>query len=349
MSMTSGPELVTGGRRRVRATDFAFKAREGALRYVGVLGALALLIIWLSATQSQFLTSGNLLNILQQNAPLMVVAVGMTFVMLVGGFDLSVGGMLALSSVLLATIINAGVPIVLAFILVIAAAALIGLVVNGMLIAKVGLSFFVVTLGTASLFRGFAYVKTHGETIGLYNQPLIKEIGANSVFGIPILAVVSLVILIIAIGVTRWTGFGRQVYAVGGNADAARLAGINVTAVRAAAYCIAATCAGIAGVLMTCRLVSAAPEVGTGMELTAAAAVLLGGTSLTGGSGSIMGTLLGVLFLGVLSNGLTLAGISSFWQGVVTGAVLILAVLFDRLRPKLASTNSASAIRQERI
>lgn len=325
MATTSVPTPRVGG--------VARRARDGALRYLGALSALALMIIWLSATQSQFLTTGNLLNILQENAALLVVAVGMTFVMLVGGFDLSVGGMLALSGVLLATMVTGGVPVILAIILVVVAATLLGLVVNGLLVAKVGLSFFVVTLGTASLFRGFALVATQGETKGLYDQPLIKAIGSNALLGVPILAIVALVVVVAGIAIAHWTGFGRQVYAVGGNPEAARLAGINVVAVRTAAYGIAAGCAGIAGVLTTCRLSSAAPDVAVGIELTAAAAVLLGGTSLMGGSGSVFGSLLGVLFLGVLANGLTLAGIASFWQGVVTGAVLVLAVLFDRFRP----------------
>jgi ribose transport system permease protein len=316
-----------------RGAGMGRQVRDGMLRYLGVLGALALLVIWLTATQSQFLTSGNLLNILEANASLLVVAVGTTFVMLVGGFDLSVGGMLALTGVILATLIQEGLPVLLAIVLVVIGATLVGLVVNGLLIARVGLSFFVVTLGTASLFRGLALVKTQGETQGLYEESLIKAIGTNDLVGIPVLVVVAGVVLVLALLVTRFTGYGRQLYAVGGNADAARLAGINVTAVRASAYAIAGMCAGIAGVLTTSRLAAAAPDMGAGIELTAAAAVLIGGTSLMGGSGGLLGSLLGVLFLGVLSNGLTLAGISAFWQGVVTGAVLILAVLFDRFRP----------------
>jgi ribose transport system permease protein len=316
-----------------RGVSAGRQLRDGMLRYLGVLGALALLVIWLGTTQSQFLTSGNLLNILEANSALLVVAVGTTFVMLVGGFDLSVGGMLALTGVMLATLIQNGFPVVLAMVLVVLGATLLGLVVNGVLVAKVGLSFFVVTLGTASLFRGLALVKTKGETQGLYEESLIKTIGTNDVLGIPILVIIAGVVLAVGLVITRWTGYGRQLYAVGGNADAARLAGINVTAVRASAYAIAAFCAGIAGVLTTCRLAAAAPDMGAGIELTAAAAVLIGGTSLMGGSGGLLGSLLGVLFLGVLSNGLTLAGISAFWQGVITGAVLVLAVLFDRFRP----------------
>lgn len=313
--------------------DLTRHAREGVLRYLGVLAALVLLVIWLSITQSDFLSSGNVLNILEANAALLTVAVGATFVMLVGGFDLSVGGMLGLTGVMLATLIGSGIPTGLAIAIVVIGATLVGLVLNGVLIARAGLSFFVVTLGTGSLFTGVALVKTQGTTQGLYTNSLIRAIGTNAVAGVPISVIIAGLVLVLGIGVIHFTGFGRQVYVVGGNQEAARLAGINVTAVRISAYAIAAGCAGIAGVLTTGRLASAAPDTGTGIELTAAAAVLIGGTSLFGGSGGLFGSLLGVLFLGVLSNGLTLGGISAFWQGVVTGIVLILAVMFDRFRP----------------
>ncbi len=319
--------------RQGRVGEFARDALKSFLRYLGVLLALVLLVAWLGATQPQFLTSGNWSNILQASAALMVVSVGITFVMLVGGFDLSVGGMLALTGVFLAVLIEKGVPTGLAIFAMIVAATVVGLVLNGILIARVGLSFFVVTLGTASLFQGVALVETKGTTQGLYSNSTILAIGSNSVAGIPISVLIAAGVLVAGLLILHFTGFGRQLYIVGGNQEAARLAGINVVGVRVAAYAISAGCAGIAGVLTTGRLASATPDMGTGIELTAAAAVLIGGTSLFGGSGGLFGSLLGVVFLGALSNGLTLSGISAFWQGVVTGIVLIVAVLFDRFRP----------------
>jgi ribose transport system permease protein len=316
-----------------RGRELMRDALTSFLRYIGVLLALVLLVAWLGATQPQFLTSGNWSNILQASAALMVVSVGITFVMLVGGFDLSVGGMLALTGVFLAVLIEHGVPTGVAIVCMIVAATVIGLVLNGILIARIGLSFFVVTLGTASLFQGVALVQTKGTTQGLYSNSTILAIGSNSVAGIPVSVLIAAGVLVAGLLVLHFTGFGRQLYVVGGNQEAARLAGINVVAVRVAAYAISAGCAGIAGVLTTGRLASATPDMGTGIELTAAAAVLIGGTSLFGGSGGLFGSLLGVLFLGALSNGLTLSGISAFWQGVVTGIVLVLAVLFDRFRP----------------
>lgn len=311
-------------------SGWARGVRDGARRYLGVLAALILLVIWLSATQSAFFTSGNIVNILQASAPLLALSVGATFVMLVGGFDLSIGGMLGLSGVMLATLIQSGIPTGLAIAIVVIGGTLVGLVLNGILIARTGLSFFVVTLGTGSLFTGAAEVKTQGNTQGLYTNSLIHSIGTGTVAGVPVAVIIAAVVLLVGMAVLHFTGFGRQVFVVGGNREAARLAGISVIGVEIAVYAIAAGCAAIAGVLTTGRLASAAPDTGTGMELTAAAAVMIGGTSLFGGSGGLFGTLLGVLFLGVLSNGLTLAGISAFWQDVVTGVVLILAIAVDR-------------------
>jgi ribose transport system permease protein len=318
-------------------SGWARGAREGARRYLGVLAALILLVIWLSSTQSAFFTSGNILNILEASAALLALSVGATFVMLVGGFDLSIGGMLGLSGVMLATLIQHGTPTGLAIAIVIVGGTLVGLVLNGILIARAGLSFFVVTLATGSLFTGIAEVKTQGNSLGLYTNSLIRGIAVHTVAGVPASVIIAAVVLLTGMAVLHFTGFGRQVFVVGGNREAARLAGISVSGVQIATYAIAAGCAAIAGVLTTGRLASAAPDTGTGMELTAAAAVMIGGTSLFGGSGGLFGTLLGVLFLGVLSNGLTLAGISAFWQGVVTGIVLILAISVDRFVVKSAA------------
>ena len=323
-------------------TDLGSSTRRGTTvlalqqtlgRYLGVLAALLMLIVWQLTTQSQFATWGNVVNILETNAALLVVSVGMTFVMLVGGFDLSLGGLLALSGVVLAKLINGGVPTPLAVVIVVVFGLAAGLLCNGFLIAVVGLSFFVITIGTASIFRAVGLTATGGSTQGLYTNSFLQSLGSGSVLGIPWIVLVAFVVFLLGGGVTRYSGFGRMLYAAGGNPEAARLAGINVRAVRMAAYGVAGALAGLAGVMTTGRLASASPDMGLGIELTAGAAVLIGGTSFLGGSGSMLGTLFGVLFLGVLSNSLTLAGISAFWQGLVSGAVLILAVLIDRLRP----------------
>lgn len=307
------------------------RVRHALDTYAGVGGVLILLCVYLSLTQDTFLTWNNWLTILEANAVVLVVAVGLTFVLLNGGIDLSLGGIMALSAVIMSELIFNGWSTWVAILAVIALATLCGLL-NGILIGKVGLSFLVVTLGTGQAFRGIAQVRTGGQTQSLFEVSLIRDINEGELLGIPWLVWISLVVLGIGIIVLRYTGFGRMVYACGGNREAARLAGINVTAVAVTVFVIAGFLAGLASVMDSSRLLGASPSAATGIELTAAAAVLLGGTSFMGGRGTLLGTLLGVLFLGVLSNGITLAGISPFWYGIVSGAVLIAAVLLDRIR-----------------
>jgi len=307
------------------------RVRHALDTYAGVGGVLVLLCVYLSFTQDIFFTWNNWLTILEANAVVLVVAVGLTFVLLNGGIDLSLGGIMALNGVIMSELIVNGWSTWVAILAVIALATLCGFL-NGILIGKVGLSFLVVTLGTGQAFRGIAQVRTGGQTQSLFEVSLIRRINEGEVLGIPWLVWISLAMLGIGIVVLRYTGFGRMVYACGGNREAARLAGINVTAVAITVFVIAGALAGLASVMDSSRLLGASPTAATGIELTAAAAVLLGGTSFMGGRGTLLGTLLGVLFLGVLSNGITLAGISPFWYGIVSGVVLIAAVLLDRLR-----------------
>lgn len=308
------------------------RLRHAADTYVGVGGVLLALVVYLSITQEQFLTYDNFINILATNAVLLVVAVGLTFVLLNGGIDLSLGGLMAFTGVIMAELIAAGWPTALAALAVVVLAGLIGTLANGLLIGKVGLSFLVVTLGTGSILRGIAQVRTAGQSQSLFGNEFLTALGSDKVLGVPILVWVSLTVLAVGILILRYTGFGRMVYATGGNREAARYAGINVTNISVAVFGIAGLLAGLGAVMDSARLSNASPTASTGIELAAAAAVLLGGTSFMGGRGTLLGTLLGVLFLGVLSNGITLAGISAFWQGIVSGIVLIAAVLLDRLR-----------------
>jgi ribose transport system permease protein len=292
---------------------------------------LLALIAYLSLTEESFATSNNIVNVLETNATLLIVAIGLTFVMLARGFDLSLGGMLALSGVLVAEFAGAGLSIGVAIALALLVALAGGLGLNGLLIAGVRLPFLVVTLGTASLFRGAALVLTDGSTVSLFDQPFLVSLANDKLLGVPWSVVIAFAILVLAIVVLRYTGYGRMIYAVGGNEEAARIAGVPVTAVRFSVYGIAAVLAGFAGVLEAARLTSAAPTAATGIELTAAAAVLLGGTTFMGGRGSMFGTLLGVLFLGVLANGITLAEIDAYWQSIVAGVVVVVALLLDRV------------------
>ncbi len=302
--------------------------------YAGALTALIVLCAYLTATQPFFLTKANVFNILTGNADLMLVSIGLTFVVLSAGFDLSVGAMAAAAGLAVYEALQAGLPAGLAVVVALALGAVVGGAVNGTLIGKFRLNFFVVTLGMMSLIAGAVDVITNGETETITSSSFFAGIGNSDVAGVPVPIWICLAVLIVAALVLNHTSFGRAVYAVGGNREAARLAGINVTLVLVLVYAIAGLGAALAGVVDASRLSSAAPSSGDALTLTAAAAVLLGGTSFFGGIGGVAGTLVGVLLIAVLQNGLGLMGVSAFWQGVVTGAVLIAAVALDRLQTR---------------
>ena len=259
-----------------------------------------------------------------------MVAIGNTYVLLTAGFDLSVGSMLSLGGVALVGFLGEGMNAWLAIALTLLLTTLIGGLLNGMLIGKAGLSFFVVTLASLSLIRGAVFVYTEGQTERM-SSSAVADIGDGKLLGISIPVLIMIAVFFVSLFVLHLTRFGRAVYAVGGNKEAARLSGINVVAVIVAVYAISGFFAGLAGVIQVGRLGAAAPVAGTGIELSAAAAVLLGGTSFSGGSGGVGGTVVGVLFIGVLRNGLGLMGVSAFWQDVVTGTILIAAISIDRI------------------
>ena len=318
------PTAVTTGR--------SMRLRRALMNYAGVGTVLVAMCVYLSVTEDKFLTSETARIILENNALLAITAIGLTFVLLVGGFDLSVGGVFVMSAVLLSVLIKRGVPVGLAMVLVVVGVTLLSLAVNGVLIGKVGLSFLVVTLGTASVYTGAALVWTKGQSKSLATERFLVKLGQGRLGPVPWLVLVAGTFFVLAILVLRYTGYGRMIYAVGGNPEAARLAGINVIAVRMSVWAIAGCFASIAGVLGVARLTTASPTSNSDIALRAGAAVLLGGTSFMGGRGTMFGTLLGTLFLGVLSYGITARGVSAFWQGIVSGAVLVLAALLDRLR-----------------
>lgn len=302
-------------------------------RFLGVGLALLLLIALLSVTQENFFRYSNIMNILRTNAVLFVAAVGLTFVIVGQGLDLSIGSLIALGGVFLASMLAHGIPVELAVIFTIAACTALGAIVNGGLIAYGGFNFFVVTLAMMQLFRGAALVLSSGKAASTASYDLVQFLGDGRVGAVPVPVVIAALVGVVGYVVMRWTRFGRAVYAVGGNETAARLAGVDVRRIRLAVYAISALCAGIAAVMFTGRLTTSQPMSGAmGVELSAAAAVLLGGASFSGGSGSIAGTAIGVLFLGVLANGITLAGVPSYWQGIATGTVLVFAIALDRLR-----------------
>jgi ribose transport system permease protein len=315
----------------------AQRARDALLTYVGVLTVLGILIAFFSVNQPRFFTVANFWNVLDGSAILLIVSVGLTFTMLGSGFDLSLSGVLALGGVFLWILLSHDFPLSLAIPIVVLAGVAFGAVATGFPIAFLDVSFFVVTLGVLVATRGLASVVANGEVQGLYEETALRSIGNGRIGQISYPVIIALVVLALAIVVTRYTGYGRMLYAVGGNPEAARLAGINVRMVRLSTYAISAGLSAFAGVIEAGRLAAASPDADTGIEFTAAAAVLLGGTSFVGGIGTMLGTFLGVLFLGVLKNGLIISSISVYWQGVITGVVLFASVMIDRFRRRRAA------------
>ena len=325
-------EYTNTDRHRQRVVDHAAGVWSASSRYAAVLVLLITIFAVFAVTQENFFTRPNIENLLTSVSILFVVSIGMTFVVLTGGIDLSVGSTLALCGIILSKCFNGvGMPGWLAVLATLAAGALLGGAVNGVLIGKVGLSFFVVTLGTLSLYRGIVNIWSDTKTTYI-SSPFIDGIGFGKFLGIATPIWIMLAVFLLAFVVLRWTYFGRDVYAVGGNIDAARLSGINVSRTLILVYAISGLAAALGGVIQAGRLGAASPLVGDSIPLDAAAAVLLGGTSFLGGVGGVTGTAVGVLFIGTLQNGLSIAGVSSFWQQVVTGAILIVAVAIDRLQ-----------------
>lgn len=295
----------------------------------GAWGALVVLIVALGATHHDFFGAENIRNVLGTNASLLVVSVGMTVVIISGGIDLSVGAMMAVAQLLLEGL--RGLPGLLAVLIVLVAGFVLGALVNGLLIGVAKLNFFVVTLASMTFAYGLVDVLTNGST-AILTAPLLLALGNNLVLGIPMPAVIFVVLFILLYVLLSRTTLGRAVYSVGGNPEAARLAGIPIPAVTVLVYGISGLCGALGGVIEAGRFMAATPTTGSTIALTSVAAVLLGGTSLKGGTGTLAGTLAGVLVIGVLGNGVDLLGVNSFWQGVVTGLVLVAAVALDRFR-----------------
>lgn len=299
---------------------------------VTLLIVLVAMIILFAVLQPVFLTPGNLLNILRLQAVPMILAVGMTMVVLTGGADLSAGSALALSGIAAGILYSAGVPIWLVIPITVLFGAMLG-AVNGLLVGIVGMSFFVVTLGTLSGYRSLALVASDGSAIQMSGAPLLLFLGDGSLFGwLPVPVLIAIVAVLIGYVVLNHMRWGRRIYAVGSNAEAARLAGIRVGRVLFSVYLVSGLLAGVASIIQVGRLTSASPLVGQGLELQVIAAVLLGGTILSGGQGGLSGTVIAVLLLGVVQNGLTLSGTPDFWQGAITGAILIIAVYLDHVQ-----------------
>jgi ribose transport system permease protein len=304
-------------------------------RDAGIGLALLVLIIFFALTTEHFLSPNNISNILTQITINLILAIGMTFVILIGGIDLSVGSMLAFCAVVAGTVMT--IPdlsvfeaVTFAILASVATGALCGFL-NGWISAFWGLPSFIVTLGMLNIARGAALQTTDARTIYSFPQSF-NDFGSIMFFGVPVVFLIAVVLVLIAWVIISKTVFGRLLYGIGNNEEAVRLAGHSLMFYKVSAFTIAGVLVGIAAIVYMARLNIASPIIGIGFELNAIAAVIIGGTSLNGGRGSVIGTLLGACIIGVLANGLILYGLSDFMRQMITGVVIILAVIIDKYR-----------------
>jgi len=335
----SSPEPVAVSANGEAAENSSLKGTLERLslgRYSGVVVALIAVALILTFTQSTFLTWDNMKNIIGANSVILVLALGATFVVITAGIDLSTASLMTACSMMLAIAFKSGWGLVPAVLLALAFGAAAGYG-NGFLIAKGKISFLAVTLGTLSIWQSFALVVQEGQTVSIFSEASFKpihELVTNSIGPIPLLLIFDVILILLAGGLLRYTTFGRSLFAIGSNEEAARLSGINVNAVLIGVYTIAGLAAGLACLVSVGRLTAGSPTPDPNLLLTVLAAVLIGGTSFTGGVGGIFGTVIGVIFLGVVQNGLTLSNVSSFWQGIVSGSILIIAVGLGVIRER---------------
>ena len=314
-------------------------ARPGGLARIGsavneltILVAFVVISVYLAATTPTFLTTANVLSILLATSLIGLVAVGETFVIVTSGIDLSVGSVVAFTGVIAGLVLSAHWPVVVAVAAGIGTGVVCG-AFNAFAITVLGMAPFIVTLALLAMARGLAFIVTGGNTVFGFPDGF-DNIGGGNLGPLPIAALITLGTFLAAAILLSRTVFGAEIYAVGGNREAARLAGIPIGRTLAAVYVISGALAGLGGVVLAGRLDSAQPIAAEGLELNAIAAVVIGGASLFGGKGSMLGTLLGVLIIGLINNGLTLKNVQPFWVQFIQGAVIFGAVLIDSLNQK---------------
>lgn len=295
--------------------------------------AVVLLGFVLSIISPYFLTSSNILNVLRQVSIIAIVAVGMTMVIITGGIDLSVGSILALSSVFVAILLNKGIPITISIIVGLIVGVIIGFFNSVLITSRIRTPPFIATLATMSIARGLTMVITGGRPI--YGLPdKFGFIGGGYLFGIPVPVIVMLIVVTIGHIFIAYTAEGTYIFAVGGNPEAARLSGVNISKIKILVYSLSGLTSAIAGVILASRLTSVEPLSGSGYELDAIAASVIGGADLMGGEGNLLGTFMGALVMGILRNGLNLLNVSTYWQQVVIGSVIALTVAIGTFKKK---------------
>ncbi|MDR0526279.1 MAG: ABC transporter permease [Spirochaetaceae bacterium] len=300
------------------------------MRRYGIGFVMLLMIAVLSIASPAFRTTDNVLSVLLQVSINGILSLGMVFVMIAGGIDISIGSMLALTSSVAGMVLLKTGSITLTILISVAATALAGLM-NGLLVAKFKMFPFVVTLATQLVFRGAGYFVTGGYARSI-EVPQFKIIGTGRLFGVvPYPIIIFLGVAVLAFIVLHWTKLGRYCYATGGNVNAATASGVNVPKTLIMTYVISGICCGIAGIIMTSRINASQPNSGIGYETDAIAACVIGGTSFAGGIGTIPGTIIGIIIIGLIYNGMNLLGISSYWQTIMKGLLIVVAVMLDML------------------
>ncbi len=307
-----------------------------------IVGILLLLVIALSImTQGTFLRPQNLINVIVQVSAIGIIAVGMTFIIIVEGIDLSVGSVIAVASVISASLAQLPtasnlmypgleVPVIVAVLVGLAVGALAG-AINGFLITKFRIAPFIATLGMMTAASGAASIYTNGRPVSTLN-PGFNWLGQGNVLGLPVPIIVFAIVAVLGHVVLNFTRFGRHTYALGGNLQAARVSGIAIDKLKFTIFTVTGLLAGLAGIILSGRIGSGQPILGTGIELDVIAATVIGGTSFTGGVGTIWGTVVGALIIGTINNGLDLMNVSPFWQKVVKGLIIVLAIIIDELK-----------------
>ncbi|PLR79825.1 ribose ABC transporter permease [Bacillus canaveralius] len=299
------------------------------MRQYGLILSLFLLCLVMTFLTDNFLTVSNLMNVARQISVTAIAAVGMTLVIIIGGIDLSVGSILALSGVMAATMYTNVESPVLAIIVAIAVGGAVGFF-NGFVTAKGMIAGFITTLATMSAVRGFSFIYTEGVPVSV-TSPNFTFIGTGYFLSIPVPIIIMIIVLAFGFYLMNRTRFGRYIYAIGGNEQTSKWSGLKVDRIKIYVYMLSGLLTGLAGVILASRLASGQPFAGQGFELDVIAAVIVGGTSLAGGKGNISGTIIGVMLIGILSNGLTLLNVDSYYQMVIKGGIIILAVLIDSL------------------
>jgi ribose transport system permease protein len=317
-----GAPSATGWLDTLRSTTTGVKE-------LNILLALLVLCAFFAWRSPVFLDPNNLLGVIRAFSITAIAAIGQTMVIITGGIDLSAGTIIGLSGLSTGLLLATGWPLVPAVLAGLAVATLFG-ACNGLLITRIGLPPFIATLGMMSIGRGLIYLLTQGYPVTVpREEELLRVIGQGYVGNVPIPVIILVGITIIATAFLNRTTLGRYIYAVGGNEEAARLAGINVNRVKMFVYTMSGFLAGISGIILISRLVSAQPNAGLGQELPIIAASIIGGTSLLGGEGTVLGSVLGAAIIGVLENGIVLIGFNTYAQQVVIGAAILLAVALD--------------------